>query len=1047
MFSRFFIYHPIFASVISILIVIVGLISIPLLPIESMPDITPPTVEVSATYPGAGATVVADAVTAPLEEKINGVEGMIYMTSKSSSDGSSTIQVTFEVGTDVDMANVLVQNRVSEAEPTLPEEVKKQGVRVKKKSTSMTLMINMVSPGGTYDELYISNYTTTRIKDMLARIPGVSEVQIMGAKDFGMRIWLDPIRLKGRGLTTLDIIDSLREQNVQVAAGQIGGTPSPADQPFQYSITTLGRLESVEQFENVIVKTGEDGRLVRIKNIARVELGAQSYQWNATLDGAPSIAVAVYQLPEANALDVAQSIRAVMDRLAVDFPADFEYRILYDTTEYILQSIKEVTTTLIVAMALVIFTVYIFLQDFRTTLVPAITIPVSLLGTFAVMLALGLSINALTMFGLILVIGIVVDDAIVVVENTLRLINDEGLDPKAATAKSMVEITGPVVATTLVLLAVFVPTIVMPGITGRLYRPFAITISVATVFSSINALTLSPALCGMLLRPSKERTTGFWGLFNRTLKRSTSGYAAVVRGMMRKTALAGAVFLGLMVASYFSITSIPTGFVPSEDEGYLMVAVQLPDAASLGRTEKLLEQVYEVIARQPGVRGTILISGYSLLDGVVSANAGAAWVVLDHWDDRSSPETRIGAIVNSLNRNFASIRGAIAFAVLPPPIRGLGTVGGFEMQVQDRGGAGLRQLQESALDLVDEGGKNPVLTALNSTFRAGVPQIYVDVDRVKAKRLGIPLSTIFNTLQVNLGSAYVNDFNLFGRTWKVYVQADEPYRIRREHISQLEVRAPSGKMVPLSTLVEVSDTVGPTVLKRHNLFAAATVTGDAAAGFSSGQAVEAIAQTASNVLPPSMGFEWSGVTFQEQSAGGATAIIFGMALVFVYLFLAAQYESWMLPMSVMLSVPLAILGAALATLVRGLDNNVYTQIGLVLLIGLSAKTAILIVEFANQQREQGKSAFDAALTAATLRFRPILMTAFSFILGVLPLLIATGAGAVSRRALGTAVFGGMLLATVAGVFFIPFLYYVVQRARDATSRKRVSEPTSAPEAG
>ncbi len=1047
MFSRFFIYHPIFASVISILIVIVGLISIPLLPIESMPDITPPTVEVSATYPGAGATVVADAVTAPLEEKINGVEGMIYMTSKSSSDGSSTIQVTFEVGTDVDMANVLVQNRVSEAEPTLPEEVKKQGVRVKKKSTSMTLMINMVSPGGTYDELYISNYTTTRIKDMLARIPGVSEVQIMGAKDFGMRIWLDPIRLKGRGLTTLDIIDSLREQNVQVAAGQIGGTPSPADQPFQYSITTLGRLESVEQFENVIVKTGEDGRLVRIKNIARVELGAQSYQWNATLDGAPSIAVAVYQLPEANALEVAQSIRAVMDRLAVDFPADFEYRILYDTTEYILQSIKEVTTTLIVAMALVIFTVYIFLQDFRTTLVPAITIPVSLLGTFAVMLALGLSINALTMFGLILVIGIVVDDAIVVVENTLRLINDEGLDPKAATAKSMVEITGPVVATTLVLLAVFVPTIVMPGITGRLYRPFAITISVATVFSSINALTLSPALCGMLLRPSKERTTGFWGLFNRTLKRSTSGYAAVVRGMMRKTALAGAVFLGLMVASYFGITSIPTGFVPSEDEGYLMVAVQLPDAASLGRTEKLLEQVYEVIARQPGVRGTILISGYSLLDGVVSANAGAAWVVLDHWDDRSSPETRIGAIVNSLNRNFASIRGAIAFAVLPPPIRGLGTVGGFEMQVQDRGGAGLRQLQESALDLVDEGGKNPVLTALNSTFRAGVPQIYVDVDRVKAKRLGIPLSTIFNTLQVNLGSAYVNDFNLFGRTWKVYVQADEPYRIRREHISQLEVRAPSGKMVPLSTLVEVSDTVGPTVLKRHNLFAAATVTGDAAAGFSSGQAVEAIAQTASNVLPPSMGFEWSGVTFQEQSAGGATAIIFGMALVFVYLFLAAQYESWMLPMSVMLSVPLAILGAALATLVRGLDNNVYTQIGLVLLIGLSAKTAILIVEFANQQREQGKSAFDAALTAATLRFRPILMTAFSFILGVMPLLIATGAGAVSRRALGTAVFGGMLLATVAGIFFIPFLYYVVQRARDATSRKRVSGPTPEPEAG
>ena len=572
MFSRFFIYRPIFASVIAIVIVIVGLISIPMLPVESMPNITPPTVQVSSVYPGAGAVVVADAVTAPLEEKINGVEGMIYMTSKSASDGTSTIEVTFEVGTDIDMANVLVQNKVSEAEPGLPEEVKQQGVKVKKKSTNITLMVNMVSPNGTFDELYISNYTTTRVKDVLARIPGMSEVNIMGAKDFGMRIWLDPILLKARGLTTLDVIDALREQNVQVAAGQIGGPPSPKDQPFEYSITTLGRLESVEQFENIIVKTGEQGRLVRIKNIARVELGAQSYKWYAELDGAPSIAVAVYQLPDANALDVGDAVRAAMDDLARDFPDDLEYRILYDTTEYIIQSIKEVVTTLIIAILLVVFTVYIFLQDFRTTLIPAITIPVSLLGTFAVMLALGLSINALTMFGLILVIGIVVDDAIVVVENTLRLIDDEGLGPKEATAKSMVEITGPVVATTLVLLAVFVPTIVMPGITGRLYRPFAITISVATVFSSINALTLSPALCGMLLRPSKERNTGFWGLFNRALDKSTVGYTAVVRGMLRKAAFVVILFVGLLVATYFGITSLPTGFVPSEDEGYLMVA-------------------------------------------------------------------------------------------------------------------------------------------------------------------------------------------------------------------------------------------------------------------------------------------------------------------------------------------------------------------------------------------------------------------------------------------------------------------------------------------
>jgi HAE1 family hydrophobic/amphiphilic exporter-1 len=940
---------------------------------------------------------------------------------------------------------VLVQNRVSEAEPSLPEEVKQQGVKVKKKSTNITLMVNMVSPNGTYDELFISNYTTTRIKDVLARIPGMSEVNIMGAKDFGMRIWLDPIRLKARGLTTIDVIDALREQNIQVAAGQIGGAPSPKDQPFEYSITTLGRLESVEQFENIIVKTGEQGRLVRIRNIARGELGAQSYQWYAQLDGSPSIAVAVYQLPDANALDVASSVRAAMDELALDFPEDLEYRILYDTTEYILQSIKEVITTLIIAILLVVFTVYIFLQDFRTTLVPAITIPVSLLGTFAVMMALGLSINALTMFGLILVIGIVVDDAIVVVENTLRLIDDEGLDAKEATARSMVEITGPVVATTLVLLAVFVPTIVMPGITGRLYRPFAITISVATLFSSINALTLSPALCGMLLRPSKERNTGVWGLFNRTLDKSTVGYTAIVRGMLRKAALVGILFVGLLVATYFGITSLPTGFVPSEDEGYILVAAQLPDAASLGRAEEVMDEVSAIVGQQTGIRGTIVIGGYSLLDGVVTPNAGAAWVVLEHWDDRESPETQVQAIVDSLNAKFVDVKDAMVFAFRPPPIQGLGTVGGFEMQVQDRGGTGLELLQQATLDLVGEGAKNPVLTGLNTTFRAGVPQIYVDVDRVKAKRQGIPLSVIFNTLQANLGSAYVNDFNLFGRTWKVYVQADEPYRIRRDDITQLEVRSPSGKMVPLATLVNVQDTVGPTVLKRHNLYAAATVTGDAAEGFSSGQSVEAIARTARNVLPPSMGFEWSGVTFQEQQAGGATAVIFALALVFVYLFLAAQYGSWTLPLSVLFSVPLAVLGAALATMIRGLDNNVYTQIGLVLLVGLSAKTAILIVEFANQQRQEGKSPFDAAMTAATLRFRPILMTAFSFILGVLPLLIATGAGAVSRRALGTAVFGGMLLATVAGIFLIPFLYYVVQRASEGLGRKKA--PAPAPEAG
>jgi HAE1 family hydrophobic/amphiphilic exporter-1 len=1030
MFSRFFIYRPIFASVIAIVIVLVGVMSIPLLPIESMPAITPPSVQVSTAYPGAGAAVVAESVTAPMEEKINGVENMIYMSSKSASDGSCNITITFDVGTDVDMATVLVQNRVNEALPVLPEEVKRQGVKVEKQSTNVTLMVNMVSPDGTFDELYISNYTTTRIKDVLARVNGISKVNIMGAKDFGMRIWIDPLLLRARGLTTLDLLDALREQNVQVAAGQIGGQPAPKDQPFEYSISTLGRLETVEQFENIIVKRGEQGQLVRIRDVARVELGAQSYSWFAKLDGAPSIAIAIYPAPGANALEVADGVKTEMARLGAEFPDGLEYRILYDTTEYILQSLKEVVTTLIIAILLVILTVYLFLQDLRTTLVPAITIPVSLLGTFAVMLALGLSINGLTMFGLILVIGIVVDDAIIVVENTMRLIDDEGLGAKEATAKSMLEITGPVVATTLVLLAVFVPTIVMPGITGRLYRPFAITISVATIFSSINALTLSPALCGMLLRPSVERTKGLFGIFNRVLDSGTKGYAGVVRMLLRKVVVTLILVGGLLAGAYFGMVSMPAGFVPSEDEGYFMVAAQLPDATALGATEKVLDEVAAILDETPGIRGVITIGGFSLLDSVVSSNAGAFWIVLDHWDERQTPETQIQAIVDTLNRRFAAIKGGIVFATRPPPIQGLGATGGFQMELQDVGGSGLELLQQVATDLVQQGRANPALVNLNTTFRAGVPQLFLEVDREKAKRLDVPLSVIFNTLQANLGSAYANDFNLFGRVWRVMIQADEPYRLERADISKLEVRSRSGKIIPLATLLDVKDTVGPTVQARYNLYSSASITGDAAPGYSSGQSIATMEEIAGNSMPPSMSFSWTGVTYQQLAAGGAAGIIFALAIVFVYLFLAAQYESWTLPFGVILSVPIAIFGASVLTLARGLDNNVYTQIGFVLLIGLSAKNAILIVEFANQLRQEGTSAFDAALQASRLRFRPILMTALSFILGVLPLLFATGAGAASRVALGTAVFGGMAFATVFGIFTIPWLYYVVQSATE-----------------
>jgi len=1043
MFSKFFIYRPIFASVISIVIVLVGVLSIPLLPVESMPDITPPSVSVTTTFPGASAAVVAETVAAPLEEKINGVENMIYMSSKSSADGQCAITVTFEVGTDVDMATVLVQNRVNEALPVLPEETKRQGVKVEKKATNITLMVNMVSPDGTFDELFISNYATTRIKDVLARVNGVSKVEIMGAKDFGMRIWMDPLKLRARGLTTMDLLGALQEQNVQVAAGQIGGQPAPPDQPFEYAINTLGRLKTVEQFEDIIVKRGEEGQLLRVKDVARVELGAQSYKWFALLDGAPSVAIAVYPAPGANALEIANGIRSILEDedngLARDFPDGLEHRIIYDTTEYITQSVKEVVSTLIVAILLVIFTVYIFLQDVRTTLVPAITIPVSLLGTFGVMLAFGLSINGLTLFGLILVIGIVVDDAIVVVENTIRIIDDEGLDAKAATAKSMVEITGPVVATTLVLLAVFVPTIVMPGITGRLYRPFAITISVATLFSSLNALTLSPALCGMLLRPSKERTKGFFGLFNRIMDSSTKNYTALVTGLLRKAAFTALIFVGLMVATWFGITSLPTGFVPSEDEGWFMVAAQLPDASSLGRSAAVLDEVAEILEGEDSIRGAIYIGGYNVIDSVVSPNAGAVWVVLKHWDDRPDKEDQIQAVVDRLNPQLRKIEDAMVFAVRPPPIQGLGATGGFQMELQDVGGVGPEILQLVATDMIEQGRVNPVLTGLNTTFRAGVPELFLEVDREKAKRLDVPLDVIFGTLQANLGSAYANDFNLFGRTWKVYVQADEQYRVERDDITKLEVRSRSGKMIPLATLLTVTDTVGSSTVSRYNLYNSASITGDAAAGYSSGQSIETMQEIAGTTLPPGMSFDWTGVTYQQIAAGGAAGFIFALAIVFVYLFLSAQYESWTLPLSVIFTVPIAVLGAAVATLMRGMDNNVYMQIGLVLLIGLASKSAILIVEFANQLNQEGKSVFEAATAASTLRFRAILMTAFSFILGVIPLVIATGAGAASRVSLGTAVFGGMLLATVGGLIITPYLYYMVASFSEKTGGEKPPE--------
>ena len=867
----------------------------------------------------------------------------------------------------------------------------------------------------------------------------------MGAKDYGMRIWLDPERLKARGLTTNDVVSAIREQNVQVAAGQIGAPPAPMGLDFQYTVNTLGRLSTVEEFESMILKV-DGSRIVRVRDVARVELGAQAYNWYVQLNGKPSIGLAVYQLPGANALEIAAAIEEAMDEMATRFPDGLEYTIAYDSTRAIEASIAEVVVTLFIAVLLVVFTVYVFLQDFRTTLIPAITIPVSLLGTLGVMLAMGLSINTLSLFGLVLAIGIVVDDAIVVVENTMRLINDEGLSAKEAAAKAMDEVSGPVIATTLVLLAVFVPTAMMGGITGRLYTQFAITISVATVFSSINALTLSPALCGILLRPSSTAKRGwFFTKFNDIFDRTTRSYTSYVQLFVRRVTVMMLLFVAVVVMTGFGFMVVPGGFIPDEDQGYFYANVKLPDSASLERTAEVLEGITQTLMETPGVSDVITIGGYSFLDGIQSSNGGAAIAVLENWSDRPSAELHATAIANSVTQKLLQIQEGTSFAFIPPPIQGLGSAGGFEYMLQDRGAAGVQQLQTIADDLAYEGNQQPNLARVNNSFGANVPQLYLELDRTKAKTLGIPLSDIFATLQAYLGSAYVNDFNLFGRTYRVMIQADSEFRSRVEDINRLDVRDAQGNMIPLGTLLSIQNTVGAQAITRYNLYPAASITGAPRPGFSSGEAVRTMEELSERLLPASMGYEWTGVTYQQLAAGNQAPMIFGLAFVFVFLFLAAQYESWLIPFAVLLSIPFALLGAILATWLRALDNNVYTQIGLVLLIGLSAKTAILIVEFAKQLRDEGKPTLEAAVEAARLRFRPLLMTAFSFIFGVLPLLIASGAGSASRRALGTAVFGGMIVSTIVGVFLIPVFFVLVQQLRDRSSKDPVRTAASATE--
>ncbi len=906
------------------------------------------------------------------------------------------------------------------------------------------MFVSLFSPDGRFDELYMSNYATIRIRDTLSRIPGVGDVVAYPASDYSMRIWLNPRQLKSRSLTTTEVIDAIREQNVQVAAGQIGQPPAPRGQSFEYAVNVLGRLVDVEQFEDIIIKTGEGGRITRLKDVARVELGGKTYSVTSRLSGSPSASIAVYQLPGSNALGVASQVYAAMEQMSAFFPEGLEYTIPYDTTVFVEASIKQVYITLIEAVLLVFLVLFLFLQDWRATVIPAVSIPVSLIGTLAVMLAMGFSLNMLTLFGLVLAIGVVVDDSIVVVEATVAKM-ETGMNRKEAAIQAMSEVSGPVVATTLVLLAVFVPSAFLPGITGQLYRQFALTIAVATVFSSINALTMSPALAALLLRPPPDKKNAFFRGFDALFHKIENGYTNVIKVAVRRVAIMLLLALGLAGLTGWQFTKLPTGFMPVEDQGYVIVHVQLPDASSQERTGLVLDKIEGILKKTAGVADWVVLGGFNVIDGTNASNTAVLWVTMKPWSEREEPSLKQDAIMTKLQGQFRRIQEAIVFAFLPPAIPGLGVSGGFQMQLQDRGGVGLQELSVMLREILQAGNAQRGLTGLNSTFRVDVPQLFAEVDRTKAKKLGIPLSEVFNTLQAYLGSAYVNDFNKFGRTWQVKVQADNQFRIEAEDIHKLEVRNDKGEMVPIGTLVSVEETVGPQTILRYNLYPTASITGVAAPGFSSGQALNLMEQLAQQKLPSTMGYEWTGMSFQEKKVGSEAIVIFALAIVLVFLVLAAQYESWTNPTAVIMVVPLAVLGTVIAVLMRGADMNVYTQIGITLLIGLASKNAILIVEFAMQERQKGKAILDAAVDAAKLRFRPILMTAISSIAGFMPLVVASGAGAASQQAIGVAVVGGMVAATIMSLLFTPTFYVVMQRVSGLRGKSEEKEQAPLPE--
>ncbi len=1035
--------------VIAIITVIVGFVAMSALPIAQYPEITPPQVSVTASYTGANAVAVEESVATPIEQKVNGVENMIYMKSTNASSGFMQLQVSFEVGTDLDMANVLTQNRVSEAQALLPEEVKRLGVTVKKQLSFPLLLISLISPNGTYDEQFLTNYATINVLDELARIRGVGQAQVAGgsAFEYAMRVWIRPDQLAKLGLTVPDITNAIRQQNVLIPAGQIGGPPAPPDTEFTYTVQTPGRLVTANEFGEVVVRSNPDGSQVFLKDVARIELGTQNYLVTARLNSAPSAALLVYQLPDANGLEVAGQIFDTLERLKQRFPDDIDYAISLDTTRPIEAGIREIVITLFQAVALVIFVVYIFLQNVRSTLIPTLAVPVSLIGTFAVFPLLGFSINTLSLLGLVLAIGIVVDDAIVVVEAVAQKM-EKGMAAKEATIEAMKEVSAPIVATSLSLIAVFIPVATMGGITGSLYQQFAITIAISVAISSINALTLSPALAAALLKPPGESQSSlrrFFDAFNRNFETATGKFMVLTAFFTHKLVRAGALLAVLIVALVLLFRAVPAGFVPEEDQGYLMAAMQLPDAASLQRTDVVMSEIEEILAEFEAIESYTTIGGFSLLTGTTQPNAGFIFLQLTDWDERTHPRDHASNLIRRLNFSFATrINEAVVFAFGPPAIPGLGTGSGFTMMLQDLRGSSPGYLAEQTQNYIAAAQQRPEIANIGTLYRASVPQVFVDIDKPKALKMGVALSDINTSIGAFLGGAYVNDFNRFGRLYKVYVQAEPEYRAREDGIRMFHVRNRDGEMVPLSTLVATERTQGAEFTNRFNLFRAAELTGQPAAGYSSAQALAALEDVADQTLPGDMGYAWANMSYQEKAAEGTGSIVFVMALVFVFLILAAQYESWSLPLSVMLGTPIAVFGAIGGLWIARLFsesyvNNVFAQIGLVMLIGMSAKNAILIVEFASQEMQAGKDAVTAAMDAAKSRFRPILMTAFSFILGVVPLLIASGAGAEARKVMGMTVFSGMLAATVIGVLVVPAMFVFVEKY---ISRRKPASTTS-----